>query len=148
MRYPRNAKIFRGQLDAAPFAGVFFSLLLFILLNSTLVFTPGVRINLAQADDLPGVANPSLVVALNAAGGYYFRNRGITEGALREELKGAVLAAKSSNEELVLVALLDQDVSSQAIVRLAELAREAGIANLLQATRPRIESTGGSGLNP
>ncbi len=148
MRYPRNAKIFRGQLDAAPFAGVFFSLLLFILLNSTLVFTPGVRIDLAQADGLPGVANHSLVVALNAAGGYYFRNRGITEGELREELRGAVLAAKSGNEELVLVALLDQGVSSQAMVRLAELARGAGITHLLQATRPRIESAGSSDPDP
>ena len=32
MKFPRNAKIFRGQLDATPFAGVFFCLVLFILL--------------------------------------------------------------------------------------------------------------------
>jgi len=147
MRYPRNAKIFRGQLDAAPFAGVFFSLLLFILLNSTLVFTPGVLIDLAQAEDLPGIANPSLVVALDAKGRYYFRNREITEHDLRLELRGAVHTAKSNNEELVLVALLDQQVDSQAIVRLAELARKSGISQLLQATRPRIQAIAIPGLS-
>ena len=42
MRFPRNAKIFRGQLDAAPLAGVFFLLLIFFLLSSRLAFTPGV----------------------------------------------------------------------------------------------------------
>jgi len=140
MRYPRNAKIFRGQLDAAPFAGVFFCLLLFILLASNLVFTPGVKINLAQANDLPGVTNPSLVVAVSANGAYYFRNRSIAEGKLKEELRGAVLEAKGDNENLVLVALLDEEVDGQALVRLAQLAREAGIMEMLQATRPRFEA--------
>lgn len=139
MRYPRNAKIFRGQLDAAPFAGVFFCLLLFVLFASNLVFTPGVKIDLAQADDFPGVSNPSLVVAVSANGAYYFRNRSITEGKLKEELRGAVLEATGDNEKVVLVALLDEEVDSQALVRLAELAREAGITEMLQATRPRFK---------
>ncbi|MGB0582674.1 MAG: ExbD/TolR family protein [Limisphaerales bacterium] len=141
MRYPRNAKIFRGQLDAAPFAGVFFCLLLFILLASNLVFTPGVKIDLAQADDFPGVTNPSLVVAVSANGAYYFRNRSIAEGKLKQELRGAVLAANGNDEKLVLVALLDEEVDSQALVRLAEIARQAGITEMLQATRPRFEAT-------
>jgi hypothetical protein len=41
MKFPRNARIFRGQLDAAPFAIVFSCLLLFLLLSS-LLYTPGV----------------------------------------------------------------------------------------------------------
>lgn len=142
MRYPRNAKIFRGQLDAAPFAGVFFCLLLFVLLASNLVFTPGVKIDLAQADDLPGVTNPSVVVAVSANGAYYYRNRSITEGELREELRGAVLEANGKDRKLVLVALLDEELDSRALVRLAELARQAGITEMLQATRPRFEAAG------
>ncbi len=46
MRLPRNAKIFRGQLDAAPFAGVTFLLLLYLVFQSKLVFMPGVRIEM------------------------------------------------------------------------------------------------------
>ena len=45
MKFPRNARIFRGQLDAAPYAIVFSCLLLFLLLSS-LVYTPGVSIRL------------------------------------------------------------------------------------------------------
>ena len=45
MKFPRNARISRGHLDAAPFAGVLFCLLIFLLLAS-LVYTPGVLINL------------------------------------------------------------------------------------------------------
>lgn len=40
MRFARNARIFRGQLDAAPFAAVFFLLVIFMMLGS-LVYTPG-----------------------------------------------------------------------------------------------------------
>jgi biopolymer transport protein ExbD len=49
MRYPRNAKIFRGQIDAAPFAGLFFLLVLMLLLYGKNVFIPGVRIQLKEA---------------------------------------------------------------------------------------------------
>jgi len=139
MRYPRNAKIFRGQLDAAPFAGVFFCLLVFLLLNSSLVFSPGVKIDLATAEDLPGHVGPSAMVAVDASGALIYRNRIISETELKEELRGEVLRARSGQEELILVALLDRDVDSQTLVRLAQLAKQAGIRQLLQATRPQFE---------
>ena len=75
MRFPRHARIFRGQLDAAPFAGVFFLVLIFITLNSPLVFTPGVRVELPEADGLPGVANPAAVVVVDRSGQYYLENQ-------------------------------------------------------------------------
>lgn len=140
MRFPRNAKIFRGQLDAAPFAGVFFCLLVFLLLNSSLVFSPGVKIDLATAEDMPGHVGPSVVVAVDASGAFVYRNRIISEAELKSELRGEVLRAKSGQEELVLVALLDRGVDSQTLVRLAQLAKQAGIRQLLQATRPQFES--------
>ena len=57
MKFPRNARIFRGRLDVAPFAAVFFLLATFLLLGS-LVYTPGVRLELPEADDLPGTDKP------------------------------------------------------------------------------------------
>ncbi|MBC8002033.1 MAG: biopolymer transporter ExbD [Opitutaceae bacterium] len=49
MRFPRNARIFRGQLDATPVAAMFFLLVIFLLLAS-LVYTPGVPVDLATFD--------------------------------------------------------------------------------------------------
>ncbi|MBL6763428.1 MAG: biopolymer transporter ExbD [Verrucomicrobiae bacterium] len=143
MRYPRNAKIFRGQLDVAPFAGVFFCLLIFLLLSSSLVSTTGVKIDLAQADELSGSADPSIVIAVDAEGRYYLGNRTFGEAELRERLRGAVLAAAQQGEKLVLVALLDEKVTGQKLVRLAELARGAGVGRLVQATRPRFQPSAG-----
>ena len=59
MRLPRNVRIFRGQLDAAPFLGVFFILLMFILLHTSLVSHPGVEIQLPFSGELPGPDGPT-----------------------------------------------------------------------------------------
>ncbi|MDB6130334.1 MAG: Biopolymer transport protein ExbD/TolR [Verrucomicrobiales bacterium] len=48
MRYQRNVKIFRGQFEFAPFAGLFSLLFLFLVL-SALTYSPGVRISLGDA---------------------------------------------------------------------------------------------------
>ncbi|MFO1499545.1 MAG: hypothetical protein U1G07_14330 [Verrucomicrobiota bacterium] len=47
MRLPRNLKIFRGQLDVAPFAGVTFLLPLYRPAIQ-LVFTPGIVLDLPR----------------------------------------------------------------------------------------------------
>ena len=60
MKFPRNAKIFRGQFDVAPYAGVCFLILIFLALNTSLVFTPGVPIELPEGRDLPGVLGPTV----------------------------------------------------------------------------------------
>jgi biopolymer transport protein ExbD len=49
MRFQRHAKIFRGQLDPAPIAAVFFLLLIFIILGS-LLYTPGVLVELKNGE--------------------------------------------------------------------------------------------------
>ena len=47
MKFPRNAQIFRGQLDAAPFASVFFLLIIFVFLSG-LLYSPGIRVQLPR----------------------------------------------------------------------------------------------------
>jgi biopolymer transport protein ExbD len=138
MRFPRNAKIFRGQLDAAPFAAVLFLLVIFLLLNSSLVTIPGIRIELPRAADLGGTANPTVVVAVDAHGQLYYDNQPVSEGSLRKRLR---TATRSSPQPLTLIVEADRSVSvEQAVVQLGELAREAGIQHLVLATRPKLFS--------
>ena len=132
MRFPRNAKVFRGQLDAAPFAGMFFCLLIFLLLAS-LTYTPGVHIQLPAAADLPGPEHPSLAVAVDPAGQFYFRNQLVPADELRAQLQAA---AKKSAEPLTLVVQADKGVKYETLVGLTLLARQAGIKDALLATLP------------
>ncbi len=138
MRFPRHARIFKGQLDAAPFAGVFFVVLIFITFNSQLVFTPGVRIELPQADGLPGTANPTARVFVDGSGQFYFENQVITPDRLQQRLHAAVAKAREQHAELTLVVLADKLTPNEHLFRLGELARTAGIKELLQAVRPGL----------
>ena len=85
MKFPRSARIFRGHLDFAPFASVFFLLLLFALLG-TFIYTPGVQVELPRADDLAGTDRPTIAVAVDAAGRFYFENQPIEAVALKTSL--------------------------------------------------------------
>jgi biopolymer transport protein ExbD len=155
VRFPRNTRIFRGQLDVAPYAGVFFLLVIFLLLNSSLVFVPGVPINLPQTETLPGLEGPAVVVAVDETGRFYFDNQLVQESSLVEKLRKAMVALTQSaahdqktvarkgeaGESVTLVVKADAKVEFKVLARLWLLAREAGITNLLQATsRPLIPS--------
>lgn len=144
MKFPRSARIFRGQLDAAPFACVFFLLLLFVLLGS-LLYTPGVKVELPRADDLPGIDTPSVSVAVDAGGRFYFANRLIEKNQLQAELRQAVSNAPGP---LTLVVQADKAVAEANLVDLAVLARNAGIHDLMLATLPSLFTHSGSAGSP
>jgi biopolymer transport protein ExbD len=139
MKFPRNATILRSQLDAAPFAAVFFLLVMFLMLGS-LVYTPGARLELQlpRAAGLPGTDKPSVAVAIDADGRLYYQNQWIEENELRRRLQAAV---KKSAEPLTLVVQADKAVSYEMCLRLALLGRDAGISEALLATLPRPYTT-------
>lgn len=134
MKFPRSARIFRGHLDVAPFASVFFLLIIFALLGG-LIYTPGVHVELQlpEAADLTGTDRPTIAVAVDASGKFYFENQPTEEPKLLLELKKA--AAKSA-EPLTLLVQADKNVVYAHLLRLGLLARDAGITNALFATLP------------
>ena len=132
MKFPRNARIFRGQLDAAPFAAVFFLLVIFVMLGS-LTYTPGVPLELPVANDLPGTDKPTVSVAIDGNGRLYFENQSIDENQLRGRLRQAV----KTSPDIALLVLADKAVSYDMLMRLTLLARDAGVSQAWLAALPR-----------
>jgi biopolymer transport protein ExbD len=137
MKFPRNTRLLRNPFDVAPFAAVFFLLVIFLLLGALLP-TPGLRLLPPVADGLPGTDKPRVAVAVDAGGRLYFANQIVSEAQLKS---GLVAAAKNSREPLTLVIHADQSVTYAQLVRLTLLARDAGIPDALLATLPRVVST-------
>jgi biopolymer transport protein ExbD len=137
MKFPRSAKILRSQFDVAPFAAVFFTLLIFLLL-AALLPVPGLRMSLTPptATDLPGVNRPVIALAVDSQNRLYFENQIVTEAVLKTSLAAAV---KGAREPLTLVLHADKAVSYEELTHLALLARapEIGINNIVLATLPR-----------
>ncbi len=92
MNHQGNIRPFHGQLDSAPFVGVLFLMLPLLLFNTSMVFKPGIEVNV----DLPvsfqrsGVGDPSLAVAVDANGILYFHG---------DTLRDQVFSRKVSEEE-------------------------------------------------
>lgn len=133
MKFPRNARIFRGQLDATPFVSVFFLLVIFVMLRS-LHYIPGMRVELPSSGNLlvPSTDRPTVSVAVTS-NNIYFRNETVLEADLAKELRDEV---QKSPQPPILVLEADKNVSEEEVVHLAVIAREAGIPDLLLATRP------------
>lgn len=133
MKFPRNTRLFRGQMEVAPFAGVFFLLLIFLLLNSSMVFTPGVPIQLPEGANLPGVATRTVVVAVDEGGQIYYENQVSDLVRLKPRLQAA---AAKAQEPLTLIVQADQKVKYETLIPLLLLAKGVGIQEALLAVRP------------
>ena len=135
MKFPRNARIFRGQLDFAPFAAVLFLLVIFVLLGKML-YTPGIPVRLPAAGNLnlPGAEGPTLSVAVTT-NAIYFQDQQVSQS----EFSNKLAAAKQSiSEPLTLILRVDKDVTAETWMNLWVLAQQTGISNLSVATMPRV----------
>ena len=133
MKFPRHAQPFQGRPEAAPFAGVFFLLALFLLLTS-LVYTPGVQLALPVAGDLPGTDQPTVAVAVDARGQFYFENQLLAPAELKTRLHSVL---RQYPEPPALLVQADKAASYESLIRLTMLARAAGARQAFLATLPR-----------
>ena len=124
--------MFRGQLDVAPFACVFFLLVIFLAFQGGLVLTPGLSLKLPVASDLPGLTQQSLVVAVTANGNCYYENQIISDNELKVKLRSA---RRPTAPPPTLVLQADRDLRSERLVELCMIAREIGMDTFI-AVRP------------
>jgi biopolymer transport protein ExbD len=137
MRFPRRAKPFTGQLDVAAFVSVLFLVVLFLLLHSSLAPAPGVRIQLPTVNTAgpTGPTGWNLVVVLDQREQAYFEHQAVTLDELRERLAARV---RSSSEPVTLLLRADDTVRHTALLRISAAAVEAGVREVMLATRPRL----------
>ena len=146
MKFPRNARIFRGQLDMGPFAGVFFLLVIFLLLAS-LVSTPGIPIDLpvVSAAELSGVSGPTVEVQVGKYGQIYYENQMVKLDELKRRLRDAAQAAQAaqaglkSPQALTLVLYIDKEATVEMETTIETLAAspELNIGRVVKAAALR-----------
>jgi biopolymer transport protein ExbD len=135
MKFARQARIFRGPLDPAPVAGVMLLLVIFMLLAS-LLYTPGVLIQLPVGDALTVTDNPKVVVEVDSGGQCFFENKRVDEQALKAGLKTRLHSASLQSRKLTLVLWADKAARNEVLTRLETLAQSAGITEVLVALQP------------
>ena len=129
MKYPRNTRIFRGQLDVAPVACLFFMTALLLFLHSQIVFIPGVRLDLHPGTD---TNKPSLYI--DAENLFYYAGATMSEASFLKRIRSDAGKAKAPT---TIVLQTDQRASTGAVNSVRALAADLAIA--LEAPGTRIE---------
>lgn len=138
MKFRRRHQLRCELPGAVPIAAMMFLLLFYLIQNKALLLTPGVAVELPRvAAALPEGYSGTLVVALNRKGNLFFRNVAVTWNDLPRELEHA--AAGYTN--LLLVLQADRRASQESIIRVAAIARAAGIHKTWLATQPGLLET-------
>ena len=130
MRYSRNTKIFRGGVDAAPFAGVFFLMVMIVMLFYSHVFFPGVPIQLQDQESAPEMTSRSVKVL--ASRRIEFLGNLYTFREFREELQTQIQKGTLPKRLLI-----DREAQADAVLATAveDLLKGAGVALKLPGTR-------------
>jgi biopolymer transport protein ExbD len=121
----------------APFAAVFFLLVIFLVFHSGLVLTPGLPVNLPKAEGLPGLTNQAVVVAVVANGTCFYENQVTSQNELKTKLRSIA----KIRQPLTLVLQADREVRHETLIELFMIARDAGIDQTLLAVRSQAGPT-------
>ncbi len=138
MRYPRNIKIFRGGVDAAPFAGLFFATVLFLVLLYSHVFFPGVPIVLGNSEERPEMTGRTVSVLKD--GTVRFLGEAMDLARLQAALRDGV-----QQGDLPKRVVLESEAGADERLekRVENMLKDAGMSIKLPGTRLELPSDAG-----
>lgn len=127
----RRKKRAETLVELTPMVDVVFLLLIFFMISTTFIETPGLTVKLPQASaTLPQRQPQEVKVYLSAQGDISLGNERLSFEALRERLAGYGAEAA----QLTLLLLADRDTRHGRVVQVMDAAREAGFGKLAIAT--------------
>ncbi|HLP60189.1 MAG TPA: biopolymer transporter ExbD [Candidatus Deferrimicrobium sp.] len=110
---------------------VMFMLLVFLMISSTFLDQPGIKLELPSAQSSVVVEQKDYVLFVDKAGKMFLNNNGIALDNLEAGIKDALPKMKDS----ALILKADQDVSHGAVVKIMDIVRKSGVKKLIIGTK-------------
>lgn len=122
------------RIDLTPMVDVVFLLLIFFMISTTFVESPGISIKLPEASSTPIEREPKEIkIYLSKEGDVYYQDRKIS----LETYKSLLAEHQSEAATTTVLLLADQQSRHGKVVTLMDLARDAGFVKLAIATENR-----------
>ena len=122
------------RIDLTPMVDVVFLLLIFFMISTTFVESPGISIKLPESSAQTIEREPrEIKVYLSREGEIFHQNRKISIKEFREILAGH----RDDVAQTTVLLLADQEAKHGRVVTLMDIAREAGFTKLAIATEQR-----------
>ena len=122
------------RIDLTPMVDVVFLLLIFFMISTTFVESPGISIKLPEASSQTIDREPKeLKIYLSRDGDIFYRDQKISLA----DFKALLAEHQSAAEQTTVLLLADQESRHGKVVTLMDLARDAGFVKLAIATEQR-----------
>ncbi len=131
-----------ANVDLIPMIDVVFQLVVFFMVSSTFVMTPGIALDLPAASTDEQVVMNRLVVTVVSRDEIYLNRQDLTFGGLDEALSGLADEATEENEEGVRSIVLEADkgVEYELVVQVLAVLRQHGFRAVSMRTAAEDES--------
>lgn len=110
---------------------VMFMLLVFLMISSTFLDQPGIKLELPKADSSVVVEQKDYVLFVDKAGKMFLNDKDIALDNLEAKIKDVLPKMKDS----ALILKADQDVSHGTVVRIMDIVRKGGVKKLIIGTK-------------
>jgi biopolymer transport protein ExbD len=128
-----NGRPRRVALDLTPLIDVVLMLVLFFMLTTTFVLSPGVQVDLPQGSSLQQPRESDAIITITKDGAVYFPDAQVS----LETLQAVLQRAKSQQPGLRVVIKADTVVQHGRVVEVMDMAKLVGIERLAIATAPK-----------
>jgi biopolymer transport protein ExbD len=119
------------RIELTPMIDVVFLLLIFFMISTTFIDTPGIAVKLPESSASTIDKTPEEVeVALSREGDVYLRGERVSPAELAERLRGYDARAAA----MTFVLRADEQALHGRVVQIMDIAREAGFGRLAMAT--------------
>jgi len=134
MNFRQKNRKEEAHLDMTPLVDVVFNLLIFFMLSTTFVTTPGIKINLPEASSKElKVQEKEVRVALTRKGKVYLNRKLVSMDEVRKSLQQKARI----NPKMLVIIQADEQVTHGKVVQIMDMAKSAGLNKLAIATRQR-----------
>ena len=130
------------EINITPLIDVVFLLLIFFMVSTTFEREAEIRITLPEAsEEQPEVRPEFILVRIDAREQVYVGDKPLADSRV-STLRAALEEQAREPAELPVVIRADARVSHQAVVKVMDAARQAGLVNITFATRVQDEEAG------
>lgn len=131
MKFERRNRI-EPNFNYASLTDIVLQLLIFFLLSSSFVSSPGIKVALPKSQTSDIQAERQTVITITKSGKIYLNSTEVTTATLAQRL----IPVLDKDREQVVIIRADQDVSLQKAVEVIDLAKGVGAQRFMIATEP------------
>ncbi len=131
MQFKTGKKRSRVLINITSLIDVLFLLLIFLMVSSTFLEQPGIKLELPQADSAVVVEQKEFMLFVDKKGKVFLNSIEVSIDGLDEKLKEVLPRMKDGS----LILKADQDVSHGIVVRIMDSVKKSGVRKLIIGTK-------------